>query len=168
MPATTRVRKPKITPATDNPAVKMGLKLMEQQQKKKLREQQKTEKKEPKVKRAPIWAVDFEGTITSRRRFPEIGPPNVSVIELLKMARLQGVKVILWTCREGNYLTEALEWCKDHGLEFDAVNENLPEAAEYLGRNTRKVLADLYIDDKSFSVCSEEGEKRLWGLVQNL
>ncbi len=162
------IKPPKIIPKTDNPAVVMGLKLMEQQRKKKEKEQNQKTKKEVKTKRAPIWAVDFEGTMTVRRKFPEIGKPNVSVIELLKMARAQGVKIILWTCREGNYLTEALEWCKDYGLEFDAVNENLPEAVEYLGRNTRKVLADLYIDDKSFSVWSEEGEQRLWKLVQNL
>ena len=167
MPDVKTIKPPKIIPHTDNPAVKMGLKLMEQQRKKKEKEQKQKEK-EVKKKRAPIWAVDFEGTLTTRRKFPDIGPPNVSVIELLKMARLQGVRVILWTCREGNYLTEAVEWCKDLGLEFDAVNENIPEAIEYLGRNTRKVLADLYIDDKSFHFWGEDGEKRLWQLVQNL
>lgn len=162
------LKPPKIIPHTDNPAVKMGLKLMEQQRKKKEKEQKQKEKKEAKAKRAPIWAVDFEGTLTVRSRFPNIGKPNVSVIELLKMARLQGVKLILWTCRYGNYLTEAVEWCKDHGLEFDAVNENVPEAIEYLGQDTRKVIADIYIDDKSFHLWNEEGEQRLWQLVQNL
>ena len=165
------VKPPKIIPHTDNPAVLMALKLREQQEKKRKKEanaKDTKEKKTPKVKRAPVWAVDFEGIITSRSRFPNIGKPNVSVIELLKMARLQGVKLILWTCREGNYLNEALEWCKDHGLEFDAVNENLSDAIEYLGRNTRKVLADIYIDDKSFRLFGEDGEKKLWELVQSL
>lgn len=158
---------PVIAPSTNNPAVVMGLKLMEQQKKKKEQEQKKKEKA-AKVKRAPIWAVDFEGTLTVRSKYPEIGKPNVSVIELLKMARLQGVKLILWTCREGNYLTEAIEWCKDFGLEFDAVNQNIPSAIEFLGRDTRKVIADIYIDDKSLHFRGEEGEKKLWQLVQNL
>lgn len=137
-------------------------------QAKKQKEKRDKEKKEAKTKRAPIWAVDFEGTITTRRRYPNIGEPNISVIELLKMARLRGVRVILWTCREGEYLTNALEWCKGYGLEFDAVNENIPEAVEYLGHDTRKVLADIYIDDKSFHFWGEEGEKKLWELAQNL
>ena len=161
------LKPPVITPSTNNPAVAMGLKLMNQQLKKKEQEKKKAEK-EVKPKRAPIWAVDFEGTITVRSKFPDFGKPNISVIELLKMARLQGVRLILWTCRYGNYLTDAVEWCKDYGLEFDAVNENVPEAIEYLGRDTRKVIADLYIDDKSFHFWGEEGEKRLWQLVQNL
>ncbi len=146
----------------------MGLKLMEQQRKKKEREQKKAERKEAKVKRAPIWAVDFEGTITVKSRYPNIGKPNVNVIELLKMARLQGVRIILWTCREGKYLDEAVEWCRDYGLEFDAINQNLPEAIEYLGCDTRKVIADIYIDDKSFHFWGEEGEQKLWQLVQSL
>ena len=162
------LKPPKIIPHTDNPAVKMGLKLMNQQLKKKEQEKKKAEKKTVKTKRSPIWAVDFEGTLTVKSKFPDIGKPNVSVIELLKMARSQGVKLILWTCREGNYLTEAVEWCKDLGLEFDAINENLPSAIEYLGRDTRKVIADIYIDDKSLHFWGEEGEQRLWRLVQNL
>lgn len=162
-----QMKPPKIIPNTKNPAVEMGLKLMEQQRKKKEKAEKAKEKK-AKPKRAPIWAVDFEGTMTVKSKFPNIGTPNVSVIELLKTARAQGVKLILWTCREGKYLTDALEWCKDYGLEFDAVNENLPEAIEYLGCDTRKVIADLYIDDKSFHFWGEEGEQRLWKLVQNL
>ena len=29
-------------------------------------------------------------------------------------------------------LDNAVEWCKEHGLVFDAINENLPERIEYL------------------------------------
>jgi len=157
---------PKIQINSTNPAVIQGMKLMAQAKKQK--EKREKEEAKQKTKRAPIWAVDFEGTITTKRRYPNIGEPNVSVIELLKMARLRGVRVVLWTCREGEHLTKALEWCKGYGLEFDAVNENIPEAIEYLGRDTRKVLADIYIDDKSFHLWGEEGEKKLWELVQNL
>ena len=167
-PKTISMKPPAIVPRADNPAVKMGLKLMEQQRKKKEKEQKKKEPAKKKTKRAPIWCVDFEGTITTRRRFPNIGEPNIKIIELLKMARLLGVRVILWTCREGDYLTAAVDWCKGYGLEFDAINENLPEAIEYLGRNTRKVLADIYIDDKSFHIWDEEGEGRLCKLLQEI
>lgn len=162
------VKPPKIIPHTENPAVKMGLKLMEQQRRKKEKEQKQKEKKEKETKAAPIWAIDFDGTLAVGNKFPNIGKPNVSLIELLKMAKNLGVRLILWTSREGNYLTEAVEWCKDHGLEFDAINDNLPEIVEAFGTNSRKVVANLFIDDRAFHIWSEEGEQKLWQLVQSL
>ena len=63
--------------------------------------------------------------------------------------RKQGNKIILWTCRQGERLQQAVEWCKQFGLEFDAVNENLPEMIEHYGGDTRKVFYDVLIDDKS-------------------
>lgn len=162
------LKPPVITPSTNNPAVAMGLKLMEQQRKKKEREQKKKEKEEAKVKSAPIWAIDFDGTLALGNRFPNIGKPNVSLMELLKMAKLQGVRLILWTSREGHYLDEAVEWCKDYGLEFDAINDNLPEKVEHMGYNSRKIVANLFIDDRSFHFWGEEGEQKLWQLVQSL
>ena len=33
---------------------------------------------------------------------------------------------------------------------FDAVNENLPEAIEMFGDDSRKIFAHEYIDDKNF------------------
>jgi len=161
------IKPPKIIPHTDNPAVVLGLKLREQQRKKKEREQKTKEKDEKQVKPKPIWAVDFDGTLSVGNKFPNIGKPNVSIIELLKMARAMGVRLILWTSREGNYLTEAVEWCKDQGLEFDAINDNLPEIVEKYGNNSRKVIANLFIDDRAFHFWGD-GEKRLWELVQQL
>ena len=162
------IKPPKIIPHTDNPAVIMGLKLREQQKKKKEREQKKKDAQELKEKVAPIWAIDFDGTLSVGNRFPNIGKPNVSLIELLKMARMQGVRLILWSSREGNYLNEAVEWCKDYGLEFDAINDNLPEIVEKYGNNSRKVVANLFIDDRAFHFWGEDGEQKLWQLVQNL
>ena len=57
--------------------------------------------------------------------------------------------MILWTCRVGLNLTQAVRWCKSYGLEFDAVNENVPEILEKYGTESRKISADIYIDDKS-------------------
>lgn len=94
-----------------------------------------------------IYAVDFDGTLCENA-YPEIGSPNKSLIRLLKRRRSKGSKVILWTCRVGDRLIEAVDWCKQFGLEFDAVNENLPEMIEEYGGDTRKVFADVYIDDK--------------------
>lgn len=98
-----------------------------------------------------IIAVDFDGTLCENA-YPEIGAPVISVLDYVKGARKGGARVILWTCRVGLMLTEAVEWCRDHGLEFDAVNENLPEIIEAFGGDTRKIYADTYIDDKCYPV----------------
>ena len=66
------------------------------------------------------------------------------------IARKQaGDRLILWTCRELDDLPPAVAWCREQGLLFDAVNDNLPELVEKWGINSRKVDCDLYIDDKS-------------------
>lgn len=55
----------------------------------------------------------------------------------------------MWTCRTDGKLKDAIEWCKEHGLKFDAVNENLPERIAMFGTDPRKIGADEYIDDKA-------------------
>ena len=95
-----------------------------------------------------IIAVDFDGTLCTDC-FPKIGQPNTALIELLKGLRRQGRQIILWTCRCGNQLEEAVDWCRKWELDFDAVNENLPEIIERYGSDGRKIYADVYIDDKS-------------------
>lgn len=95
-----------------------------------------------------IFAVDFDGTLCESA-FPDIGAPNITLINHLIKKRKKGHKLILWTCRVGERLQEAVDWCRRYGLEFDAVNDNLPEMVEKWGNQTRKVFADVYIDDKS-------------------
>ena len=104
---------------------------------------------------AQVIAVDFDGTLCSNA-WPGIGKPNRRLIELLiDRKRDRGVKLILWTCRDGALLEEALRWYEEQGLTFDAVNANLPERIEAYGCDCRKVSADLYIDDRAVSM--------LWG-----
>lgn len=95
-----------------------------------------------------IIAVDFDGTLC-RHEFPNIGPPNESVIEAVKEEQSQGSKIILWTVRNGKYLDDALKWCAERDLVFDAVNENIPELQDKLGLFSPKILANEYWDDKA-------------------
>ncbi len=95
-----------------------------------------------------IYAVDFDGTLCESV-WPGIGSPNTALIKHLIKRRREGNKVILWTCRCGSCLEEAVSWCRGFGLEFDAVNENLPEMIEHFGNDSRKIFADVYIDDKA-------------------
>lgn len=98
------------------------------------------------------YAVDFDGTLNFAGSYPELGEPNRELIQFLKERRQEGDKVILWTCREGSLLKSAVKFCKNYGLEFDAVNDNLRENTEYFGSNSRKVFADYYIDDRNRGV----------------
>ena len=95
-----------------------------------------------------IYAIDFDGTLCINE-YPNIGQPIYKTIIFCKERKAEGHKLILWTCRSGKYLDEAVAWCKVQGLIFDAVNENLPEMIELFNNDCRKVFADRYIDDKN-------------------
>ena len=103
-----------------------------------------------------IIAVDFDGTLCEDN-WPEIGKPNKELITYLKDQQTVGNKVVLWTCRNGNRLLEAVTWCEKLGLQFDAVNENLPEVLEWMGGDSRKIFAHWYIDDRSYTEFSLPG-----------
>ena len=68
------------------------------------------------------------------------------MISELILFRKRGAQLVLWTCREGQRLKEAVEWCRAQGLEFDAVNENIASRLNNYP-DCRKVGADIYIDD---------------------
>jgi len=94
------------------------------------------------------YAVDFDGTLTLESKFPEIGTANIYLIDWLIEERKKGNKVILYSCRTGELLDNAIAFCNERGLYFDAVNENLPENIQKYGGDTRKIHADYYIDDR--------------------
>ena len=85
----------------------------------------------------PIVAVDFDGTLSLDSQYPNIGRFNTHLYEALMKLKGIGWSIVLWTCREGKELREAVEWCKMNGLEFDAINENPPEVPF----KSRKVVA---------------------------
>lgn len=95
-----------------------------------------------------VIAIDFDGTIFETE-YPKILRPILPMIEMAKARKAAGDKLILWTCREGPELDAAVEACREYGLEFDAVNDNLLELKEQWGNNPRKVAADVYWDDKN-------------------
>ena len=98
-----------------------------------------------------IIAVDFDGTLCENE-YPNIGAPRTDVISKLKAEALNGAKIILWTCREGSELEKALDFCRQQGIYFDAVNANLPEAIDAWKNDCRKIGADEYWDDKAVRV----------------
>ena len=96
-----------------------------------------------------IIAVDFDGTLCENK-YPDIGEPNTALIQYLIYHQQCGDKIILWTCRKNKPLDNAVQWCKEQGLEFDEVNNNLLEIVNAWGEDTRKICADIYIDDRAY------------------
>lgn len=95
-----------------------------------------------------IIAVDFDGTIVEDA-YPDIGKPMLFAFETLKMLQDDGHRLILWTYRHGSRLKEAVEFCRQHDLEFYAVNASFPEEDYQSREASRKIHADLFIDDRN-------------------
>lgn len=94
-------------------------------------------------------AVDFDGTIVEHR-YPEIGEEIPFAIETLKMLIKDRHKLILWSVREGKLLDDAINWCRERGVEFYAVNRDYPEEQPENNRHfSRKLKVDVWIDDRN-------------------
>ncbi len=96
-------------------------------------------------------AIDFDGCLCANA-YPDIGAPNWKIIVAAAAEQIAGAGLILWTCREGELLENALEACTRWGLHFDAVNDSLPSWKQFYGNDTRKVGATEYWDDKAYRV----------------
>ncbi|MDP4290360.1 MAG: hydrolase [Bacteroidota bacterium] len=104
-----------------------------------------------------IIAVDFDGTIVENR-YPKIGKEKLFAIDTLKALNKKGHQLILWSFRSGKLLDEAVDFCKDRGVEFYAVNKSYPE--EVLDETvSRKINADIFIDDRNI------GGLLSWGAI---
>ena len=106
-------------------------------------------------------AIDFDGTIVTHA-YPAIGKPIPFAIETLKKLQQEDHhQLILWTCREGELLQEASDYCASRGLEFYAVNSNFPEETAEVVR-ARKLEADLFIDDRNLGGIPD------WGVIYQM
>lgn len=95
-----------------------------------------------------IIAVDFDGTIVEDA-YPRIGKPMLFAFESLKQMQSQGHRLILWTYRAGKALDEAVDFCKENGVEFYAVNASFEGEKYDEVTQSRKINADLFIDDRN-------------------
>lgn len=93
-------------------------------------------------------AIDFDGCLCTDA-YPAIGEPDWEIISRAKAEQQAGAGLILWTCREGQLLLDALGACERWGLTFDSINESLPDWIEAFGNQPRKVGASEYWDDKA-------------------
>lgn len=105
-------------------------------------------------------AVDFDGTIVEHL-YPKIGKEIPFAIETLKLLLKEQHRLILWTVREGKLLEDAVLWCRERGIEFYAVNKDYPEENVTHRGTSRKIKADLFIDDRNLGGLPD------WGTIYN-
>ena len=109
-----------------------------------------------------IIAVDFDGTIVTHE-YPKIGKEIPFATQTLKMLARDGHRLILWSVREGRLLEEAVKWCSERGVEFYAINKDYPEEEqEYNNHYSRKLKADIWIDDRNVGGLPD------WGTIYRL
>lgn len=109
-----------------------------------------------------VIAVDFDGTIVEHK-YPAIGREIPFAIETLKRLASDRHKLILWSVREGRLLDEAVEFCRERGLEFYAINRDYPEEErEQNNHFSRKLKADLFIDDRNLGGLPD------WGTIYEM
>jgi len=107
-----------------------------------------------------LIAVDFDGTIV-QNAYPKIGKEQLFAFDTLKKLQEAGHRLILWTVRSGKSLDEAVAYCKAHGVEFYAINNTYPEET-FSSKVSRKIVADLFIDDRNI------GGFIGWGTIHQL
>ncbi len=109
-----------------------------------------------------LIAVDFDGTIV-RHRYPEIGEEIPFATETLKLLIEDRHRLVLWTVREGQLLDDAVEWCRQRGVEFYAINRDFPEEDITLNEHfTRKLKVDMWIDDRNVGGLPD------WGTIYHM
>ncbi len=104
-----------------------------------------------------VIAVDFDGTIVEHR-YPRIGEEIPFAVETLKLLQQDKHRLILWSVREGELLDEAVEWCRARGLEFYSVNKDYPEEEKGHHGFSRKLKADMFIDDRNLGGLPDWGQ----------
>lgn len=95
-----------------------------------------------------ILAIDFDGTIC-RSTFPVIDGMQPNAKDVINKLHSEGHYIIIWTCRTGVNLLNAINWLLDNDIKFHRVNDHNPENMAKYGDGGNKVYAHCYIDDKN-------------------
>ena len=101
-------------------------------------------------------AIDFDGTLVENK-YPEIGKPILFAFETLRKLQEEGHQLILWTYRCGSKLDDAVAFCEARGINFYTINKSYPEE-EFDPGISRKILADIFIDDRNINGLPPWGE----------
>jgi hypothetical protein len=107
-------------------------------------------------------AVDFDGTIVEHA-YPRIGKEIPFATETLRQLIQDRHKLVLWTVREDELLQEAIDWCRERGVEFYAINRDYPEEEREKNNHfSRKLKVDIWIDDRNIGGLPD------WGTIYRM
>lgn len=95
-----------------------------------------------------IIAIDFDGTLCEQA-YPAIGRAMLGAKKSLTELHERGHYLIIWTCRTGDLLVDAVNWLQAEGIPFDRINDHNPENLARYGDGGKKIYADVYIDDRN-------------------
>jgi hypothetical protein len=100
-----------------------------------------------------IIAIDFDETITKSKYGSETIELRDCVKDVINLLHNEyNYIIIIWTCRNSvKDVTEAIKVLDDNGIHYDYFNENCKEAIELFGNDSRKICADIYIDDRGLN-----------------
>ncbi|WAB25007.1 hypothetical protein M3_0056 [Lysinibacillus phage vB_LfM_LysYB1] len=119
-----------------------------------------------------IIGVDFDGTITQQPDMADTMTLQPECKRVLEKWKYAGVRLVLWTCRTGTAFDNALAFLEANDMLhlFDAVNDQLPEMYEKYEIISRKLGADIYIDDRNLGCVIDwkKFEAQLEYLIQSI
>lgn len=87
------------------------------------------------------FGFDYDDTIYGKSGI------NEDVVKVMRYLKKKGHLVILYTCRDGQSLNEAIAIMKEYKIPFDAINEN-PD----FSTGSKKMYADLIVDNRAINV----------------
>lgn len=99
-------------------------------------------------KRGLPISVDFDGTLCKPHCYPAIAEVNGRCFEILHRWQDAGCMILLNTMRGGTELKEAVDWCRQHGFEFDGVDRN-PYQDEWCDPSVKKIYSVYDVDDRN-------------------
>ena len=94
-----------------------------------------------------ILAIDFDLTICISD-YPKLGTERPGAGAVIRQFVKDGYGVVINTCRSGVDLGNAINWLHQNNIPYHFVNSNFPHLISEYGSDTRKISADVYIDDK--------------------
>lgn len=95
-----------------------------------------------------FFCIDFDGTI-AYDAYPEIGGLIPGAKETMTKIKELGGEILLWTCRTHQAAIDAVNFLNMHNIPYDKFNKPFDENINiYGGDHSRKVFADVYIDDR--------------------
>lgn len=103
-------------------------------------------------------AIDFDGTIVENA-YPEIGNLKPNVVEVMNRLRDEGYRIVINTCRTGQHELNARICLNDNNIPFHYLNENTLESRLEFTEESRKLSADIYIDDRNLLGIPDDWEK---------